>query len=133
MRSKIASAAVCLAAFSGGAAAAAQPVPETVVTGEIQRAPALRYGEELVSATVRYGDLDLASPAGVEALHGRVYRAATRLCIEPGLQTLDWRRAGLACRDGAIAGAQDQVALAIADYGNPNRLASASLVIRVAR
>jgi len=130
MRSKFASAAVCVAAFSG-AAAAAQPVPETVVTGEAQ--PALRYGEERVSAVVRYGDLDLGSTAGVEALHGRVYRAATRICIEPGLQPLDWRRAGLACRDGAIAGAQEQIALAIADRDNPNRLASASLVIRAAR
>ena len=131
MRHTIASAAVALAASLGTAAASAQPIPETVVTGEAQ--PELRYGEERVSAVVRYGDLDLGSSAGVEALHGRVYRAATRLCIEPGLQTLDWRRAGLACRDGAIAGAQGQIAIAIADHGNPNRLASASLVIRVAR
>lgn len=132
MRSKIASAAVCLAACWSGTAASAQPVPETVVTGEMQPAP-LRYGEELVSAVVRFGDLDLSTSAGIDALHGRVHRAATRICMEPGLQPMSWRQAGLVCRNDAVAGAWDQVAAAIADYGNPARLAAASLVIRVAR
>ena len=130
MRRKIAFAAVALAACWGGAAAA-QQVPETVVTGESSRA--LRDGEELVSAVVHYADLDLSNPAGIEALNGRVYRAATRICIEPGPQPLQWRQVGITCRDGAVAGAQSQIALAIADSGNPNRLASASLVIRAAR
>ena len=132
MRQIIASAAVGLAACLSGTAAFAQPVPETVVTGELRSEP-LRYGEELVTAAVHYGDLDLASAAGVDALHNRVRRAATRICIDPGPQPLDWRQAGIACRDGAIAGAQDQVAAAIAGYGTSGRLASASRVIRIAR
>ena len=132
MRSKIASAAVCLAAL-WGTAASAQPEPETVVTGDVEASQALGYGEELVSAVVRYGDLDLDDAAGVATLHARVHRAATRLCVEDGPQPLEWRLAGRTCRDGAIAGAQNQVAEAIADFGNPNRLASAALVIRVAR
>jgi len=132
MRSKLASAAVCLAACWGGSSAAAQPVPETVVTGEIEQTP-LRYGEEMVSVEVRYGDLNLGDRAGVDVLHRRVYRAATRICVDPGVQPLEWRLADLACRNDAIAGAQGQIAAAIADYGNPNRLAAAALVIRVAR
>ena len=131
MRSTLMSAAAGLAAC-WGTAAAAQPVPETVVTGEIEQAR-LRNGEERVSAVVRYADLDLASQAGVDALHGRVHRAATRICVDPNLQPLTFRQAGLDCRDDAIASAQDQVAAAIAGYGNPNRLAAAALVIRVRR
>lgn len=131
MRRKIASAAAALAALCSAAAAAAQPVPETVVTGDSERS--LRYGEERVSAVVHYGDLDLGSAAGIAALHGRVYRAATQICIEAGPQPLAWRQVGIACRDGAVAGAQSQIAIAIADSGNPNRLAAASLVIRAAR
>ena len=131
MRSKMMSAAACLAAC-WGTAAAAQPVPETVVTGEIEQAP-LRDDAELVSTVVRYSDLDLASAAGVDALHRRVHRAATRICVDPNPQPLELRQAGLTCRDGAIAGAQDQVAAAIAGHGNPNRLASVSLVVRAAR
>lgn len=133
MRSKIASAAVFMAALSSPAALAAQPEPETVVTGEHRSEPALRYGEERVSAVVHYGDLNLANAEGIDTLHGRVRRAATRLCVEPGLQPLEWRAAGMACRDGAIAGAQDQIALAIAGYRTSGRLASASLRVRAAR
>ena len=131
MRSKIAAAAVCLAASLVAPAALAQP--ETVVTGQFRPEPALAYGEELVTAIVRYGDLDLASAAGVDALHGRVHRAATRLCVEPGPQPLEWRLAGMTCRDDAVAGAQDQVAAAIAGYGTSGRLASAALTVRRAR
>ena len=131
MTSKMMSAAACLAAL-WGTAAAAQPVPETVVTGEIEQAP-LRDDAELVSTVVRYSDLDLASAAGIDSLHRRVHRAATRICVDPTPQPLELRQAGLTCRDGAIAGAQDQVAAAIAGHGNPNRLAAASLVVRAAR
>jgi UrcA family protein len=40
------------------------------------------------SETVRFGDLNLASPAGVEALYGRIHAAARRVCERPaGEQT----------------------------------------------
>jgi UrcA family protein len=121
MRSKYASAAVCLAAGLSATAAAAQE-HETVVTGEARP-----------TALVRYGDLDLGREAGVAALHARIYRAATGLCMDSGSQVMGWRLAGTTCRSSAIAGARDQVEAAIAGYGNPARLAAAAMVIRLAR
>ena len=122
MSSKIAFAAAALAACWGGAAAAAQPGQETVVTGE-----------PLPTAIVRYGDLDLARGSGVAALHARVRRAAGEVCPVSASQVVGWRMVGAACRRDAIAGAQDQIAAAIAGHGDPARLAAAALVIRIAR
>ena len=133
MKRMITSAAVCLAACLSGTAALAQPDQETVVTGAAQPAPALGHGRDRITATVRFGDLDLASAAGAAVLHGRVYRAATRLCIRPDLQPVSSVQAGFACRDNAIAGARDQIAAAIEGRGNAGRLAAASLVITAAR
>lgn len=40
------------------------------------------------SETVKFGDLNLGSPAGVEALYGRIHAAARRVCGRPaGEQT----------------------------------------------
>jgi len=35
------------------------------------------------SETVKFGDLNLESPAGVEALYGRIHAAARRVCDQP--------------------------------------------------
>jgi UrcA family protein len=35
------------------------------------------------SETVKFSDLDLSSPAGVEALYGRIHAAAWRVCVQP--------------------------------------------------
>jgi UrcA family protein len=35
------------------------------------------------SETVKFADLDLSSPGGVEALYGRIHAAAWRVCIQP--------------------------------------------------
>lgn len=117
---KIATAAACVAACLSGAAAAAQP--ETVVTGT-----------NMPTAVVRYGDLNLDSPAGIAALNDRVHRAATRLCIEPGLQPAQWLGASLACHRDAVASARPQIDAAVASYAGSGQLASAALVIRAAR
>lgn len=67
---------------------------------------------------VYYSDLNLASPSGVNQLNARVHRAATKLCIEDGVQQLARVMAGKTCRDNAISGAADQVKLAISRFGN---------------
>jgi UrcA family protein len=90
-------------------------------------------GFEEVSAVVRYGDLDLRSATGVAALNSRVYRAATRLCMQGGLQPVWMIAADRACRDDAIEGAQPQIAAAIASHASGNRLAAGTLSIRAAR
>jgi UrcA family protein len=133
MKSKLASAAFTLAVCSGVPAAAAQPQRETVVTGEADASRALGNGFEEVSAVVRYGDLDLRSATGVAALNSRVYRAATRLCMQGGLQPVWMIAADRACRDDAIEGAQPQIAAAIASHASGNRLAAGTLSIRAAR
>ena len=35
------------------------------------------------SESVKFGDLNLGSPAGVEALYGRIHAAARRVCDQP--------------------------------------------------
>jgi UrcA family protein len=42
------------------------------------------YADDQVrSETVRFPDLNLGSPAGVEALYGRIHAAARRVCEQP--------------------------------------------------
>jgi UrcA family protein len=42
------------------------------------------YADDQVrSETVKFADLNLAAPAGVEALYGRIHAAAWRVCEEP--------------------------------------------------
>ncbi len=43
------------------------------------------YADDQVrSETVRFADLNLGTPAGVEALYGRIHAAAGRVCDQPG-------------------------------------------------
>jgi UrcA family protein len=88
-----------IAALTGPAFAAEGKAPATVV------------------ATVRYGDLNLRTVAGVERLNARIRAAADRLCIEPGVKRLDASLAGLECRDAFIAAAAPQVRSAVAASG----------------
>ena len=42
------------------------------------------YADDQVrSETVKFADLDLGAPAGVEALYGRIHAAARRVCDQP--------------------------------------------------
>ena len=42
-----------------------------------------RAGDESRSETVKFGDLNLGTPADVEALYGRIHVAARRVCQQP--------------------------------------------------
>jgi UrcA family protein len=39
--------------------------------------------DQVRSETVKFADLDLGAPAGVEALYGRIHAAARRVCEQP--------------------------------------------------
>ena len=41
-------------------------------------------GDDVRSETVRFADLNVGTPAGVEALYGRIHGAAGRVCQQPG-------------------------------------------------
>ena len=43
-------------------------------------------GDEARSETVKFADLNLGTPAGVEALYGRIHAAARRVCEQPGAE-----------------------------------------------
>ena len=121
-------AAVGLAASMTVPPAAAAAQQERVVTGP--RDAGALDGRQLVTAVVPYGDLNLANPDGVRTLNARVYRVATRLCISGYPEPVALRQDGIRCRDGAVAGAQDQIAEAISRRSS---FAGASLTLAARR
>jgi UrcA family protein len=65
------------------------------------------------SASIRSGDLNLASPGGLATLHGRVKVAANQLCgIAPALPFGEARAVG-ACRAQVFRSAERQAVLAM--------------------
>jgi UrcA family protein len=88
-----------LSALVAGTAAAAQPVTVIADAPRTER--------------VSFADLDLTSAAGVVALQDRVRTAATRLCIENGVQPLSVKLAGKACFNAAYADGLDQMSQAV--------------------
>jgi UrcA family protein len=72
---------------------------------------------EVLRASVKFADLNLASKAGREALEARVRGTARRLCGGAPLQPLHEMRASRKCRNEAIADAEPQIARAVANYG----------------
>jgi UrcA family protein len=48
---------------------------------------------EVPSETVKFQDLNVASPAGVAALYGRIHRAAQHVCPVPDRQLANVQRA----------------------------------------
>lgn len=75
--------------------------------------PALARGEP-ASEAVPYGDLNLASEAGVKALDRRLDRAVERVCGAPPVRSLATHRQVAECREQAWQAIQDDRAIAIA-------------------
>lgn len=94
-----------IGAFALCGAAAAQPT--YIVEGQA----------DLPRILVGYGDLNLASDEGVEALNARVRGAAKRLCIANGTVPLPVAMAGRQCLRHALDDAGAQIASAVTDYG----------------
>jgi UrcA family protein len=66
---------------------------------------------------VRYDDLDLSAPAGVERLQTRVRFAAKRICEYPGIVGIEAHRVRRDCLDETMANADRDIKLAIAEHG----------------
>lgn len=78
-----------------------------------------------MSTTVRFADLDLASDAGAAALHARIANAARAVCGgDADLRDLTAFRAVQACRTVAMASAEPQMQLALANARSGRQLAA---------
>ena len=67
--------------------------------------------EETVSVTVPYADLDVADPAGADALTQRIDSAVEKVCHRPDIRDLKAMVAWEECKAGALAGAMEQLSL----------------------
>ena len=65
---------------------------------------------EEVHTTVRYDDLDIASPAGLQALVGRLQSGIKTVCARPDSRDLKAISAWHECKDAAMASAVEQLA-----------------------
>ncbi|PXA83314.1 UrcA family protein [Nostoc sp. 3335mG] len=78
-----------------------------------------------MSATVRFGDLDLSTDAGAAALHSRIAYAARAVCGGDADQhDLNRLAAMESCRQVAMASAAPQMQLALANARNGRQLAA---------
>jgi UrcA family protein len=83
-----------------------------LAAGAAQARPAADF--DAPSASIRSGDLNLASPGGLATLRGRVKVAANQLCgIAPALPFGEARAVG-ACRAQIFRSAERQAMLAMA-------------------
>ncbi|MDB5494656.1 MAG: UrcA family protein [Phenylobacterium sp.] len=113
MRNRIfASLAVAAFAAAGAAPAFAQTVEQLTVTGQWNG-----RGEPpaSLSRVVAYDDLDLRLANDQRALRQRVQTAARDICDQLGEPRPGPANLGHSCEDVAVAGAMDQVRLAVAD------------------
>src|SRR4051812_23988869 len=78
--------------------------------GLAQAQPA--YADDMVSATILAADLNLATPAGLATLRGRVRAAANRLCGIAPILPLDEASAIGRCRAELTRSAEGQLAIA---------------------
>ncbi len=66
---------------------------------------------EAASVVVPYGDLDVATPAGADALTQRIDSAAEKVCHRPDIRDLKATVAFEECKADALAGAMEQLSL----------------------
>ena len=64
-----------------------------------------------VSVTVPYADLDVADPAGADALTQRIDSAVEKVCHRPDIRNLKGMVAWEECKAEALAGAMEQLSL----------------------
>lgn len=102
-------------------------VPGAVQAGE--RPMIVEGVRDVPVAYVSYADLNLNNEWGVDLLNARVRRAATMLCFDNGFQPLKRVASGYICRRQAIAGAEGQIDLAIANAGNARYVAAIRIAV----
>jgi UrcA family protein len=69
---------------------------------------------DTVMVSVRYGDLDLSSPRGVEAMLRRIRQAAARVCGPEPADRLSFQRQYDACVSQTVARALQDLARSVA-------------------
>ena len=62
-----------------------------------------------LQATVSYGDLDISSAAGAEALNARLLGTVKSVCERPDIRDLKAVTAWEACKDAAMSDALEQL------------------------
>ncbi len=67
--------------------------------------------DETVTVTVPYADLDVADPAGADALTQRIDAAVDKVCARPDIRDLKAMVAWEECKAAAHAGALEQLSL----------------------
>ena len=107
LRSTAAAIALALAGAAVGTAASAQEVEPLVVYGH-SPAP----DREIVSIVVPYGDLNLTTYAGADAMLGRIRAAARSICGTESANPIDRATIWRPC-------VEDTTFRAVNDFGNP--------------
>jgi UrcA family protein len=123
IKSKTLLIAAAVASIATGTAAGAQGRDVTVL------APTLP--SDVLVQVVRYGDLNLSSPAGQARLESRVRSAVDNVCPAGFAIDLNAASQSNACKIAAYSDARSQMDQAIAQAGS-GRLASAAGGIRIA-
>jgi UrcA family protein len=86
-----------------------------IATPSFGQSPDIIVTNNAPTAVVSYADLNLTAQPGVDALNGRIHRAAADLCLDNNLRELKRWTMGRNCMDVALRGAEEQVAQAIAN------------------
>ena|SRR5579863_578895 len=89
-------------------ALAAMAVTTSVLAAEPHRG-SIVMPSDVVSVTVRYGDLDLSSDTGTAVLYKRITSAARQVCLDDGERNLGLLAAAYKCEERAIAHAVQEV------------------------
>lgn len=98
------------------------------MTLAIAAAPASAAAEVQFAREVRYGDLNLATAAGVAQLRRRIAKAARKACGRADGRDLTASQAAAACRRAAISAAAPKVELAAANARSGRKLAAGAAI-----
>lgn len=99
------------------AAMAAVIASGSLVVPTVSHAAEVKNGYDLVSASVKHGDLDLSSAHGKMRLERRLSAAITRMCSAGDQRDRLSVDASRECRETAARTAERELQLAIANYG----------------
>jgi len=83
-------------------------VAAAIAASFVSIAPAA--AQEITQVEVSYGDLDIASPAGVEVLNARLQAGADTVCARPDNRDLKSMAAWQQCKEAAVQNGIRQLA-----------------------
>ncbi len=98
--------------------------PKMAIAAALLLLPIPALAGDVPTRIVQYGDLDLTGPEGVTRLERRIAAAARSMCPADDLRNLNALMGTKKCRDAAIASAERQTKVAIADARASQQVAS---------